>query len=82
MFSKVKILKMILRLFACSKQLKSMKAYLSYLYLTYYFETIFNPTIEIISVLTKNILQKSDGSLKKNTPINMLPVAPIPVHTA
>ena len=45
-------------------------------------ETTFKPTMEIISVLIKNIRQKSAGTLKKKMPINTVPTAPIPVHTA
>src|SRR5688572_30407762 len=35
-----------------------------------------------MSVVMKNNLQKSAGSLKKIIPIRTVPTAPIPVHTA
>lgn len=38
--------------------------------------------IDPINVAIKNILQKSEGSLKKKIPISTVPTAPIPVHTA
>ena len=38
--------------------------------------------IEPISVVIKKILQKLTGSLNINMPINAVPTAPIPVHTA
>lgn len=37
---------------------------------------------EPISVTIKKTLQKLTGSLKKKIPINTVPTAPIPVHTA
>jgi hypothetical protein len=40
------------------------------------------PAIEQINVVIKNNLQKSAGSLKRMIPINVVPTAPIPVHTA
>ncbi len=45
-------------------------------------ETDFNPTIEPMSVIMKNILQKLACSLNTNTPISAVPTAPIPVQTA
>jgi hypothetical protein len=45
-------------------------------------ETNFKPTIEIISVVRKNNLQKVAGSLNTSIPTTTIPNAPIPVHTA
>ncbi len=46
------------------------------------FDTNLSPTIEAISVVIKNSLQKLAGSLNTNIPTNTEPTAPIPVHTA
>ena len=45
-------------------------------------EAAFRPTIDPISVIRKNILQKLAGSLKKKIPTIAVPAAPIPVQTA
>ncbi len=42
----------------------------------------FNPIIDPIKVVRKNIRHKFTGSLKKIIPIITVPTAPIPVHTA
>ena len=44
--------------------------------------TNFNPNIDPIRRKIKNILQKSDGSLKRKMPTITVPTAPIPVQTA
>ena len=49
---------------------------------TFQAEANFNPIIDIISVAIKNSRQKLTGSLKNTIPINTVPTAPIPVHTA
>ena len=43
----------------------------------HYSETYFNPTIETINVIRKNIRQKVAGSLKIKIPTKTLPTAPI-----
>ena len=45
------------------------------------YPTILSPTIERISVLRKNTLQKVAGSWKTKMPNNTAPTAPMPVQT-
>lgn len=47
-----------------------------------YCDTAFNPMIEPIKVVIKRILKNVAGSLNTKMPINAVPTAPMPVHTA
>lgn len=47
-----------------------------------YFDTIFRPMIEAMSVEIKKRRQKVAGSRKNRMPTNTVPTAPMPVHTA
>ena len=45
------------------------------------YESIFSPTMEMMSVVMKNSRQKVAGSWKTKMPNRTVPTAPMPVHT-